>query len=756
MPLSSSPVKVFVASMMASILHLFLLPATLAASAPASCLEDDRACPGSARSLLQSKSKLDLGHLTLNLQDKDAMHSSRLVSDETVDAVRGQAEAMIQNGHALSPLERTTLNALNKTLGDMLPALQAGHSEDQAEIDAAVQFIKDCNKNFDDDAEAAKTAKGKVNISQDEHKDCRAEQSKLKAEAVKASRELDRYWKPLVLPQKPVLASQTFIDNVENWLKDHKKKLAEKLSKSATAHDKLAKKAGDCDSKQSVLESGFCQWFGRATAANKSYARCWTQSGSTFAKLKKEALASSEGRKSEYVAIHKIQCYMKVIFSPSRKSLDKCKNQSIDTSSFNLTNTVAEPQKDFARELGRVDSKPGDESWKQSVYGGLSGVANVTPCAVAHFCGSDERVLAHRCVACGPGKENQAGDDALGLNTTCTVVLCGANQYVSSHTCKPCAAGTKNNASDDASGADTSCTAILCQAGQRVQNNSCHNCPAGSKNLAGGHDASGADTSCDPVKCGVDHYVKSNACHTCPRGKTRTAGDDATKGNTTCSATLCKANQKVVSSKCEGCPPGKSNVAGDDASGGNTLCDATLCTTNQHVVDNACIACPDGTSRPAGDDASGNGTTCSPSFNAGNGYAFKFRVSVRFNSWNGENYPFIVRSGAGAFAFHGMGPAYGGNKGKVGFYIHTVSNVGAHGRGGGQVRTRTKLTEGVWYSITVEKTADEVCITVNTDASVCSRRSVTAGKFQMKPVGTLTWDAGSNIEGKDFVDMHQA
>jgi hypothetical protein len=519
---------------------------------------------------------------------------------------------MVQNGQALTPLERTTLSALNKTLGGMLPALQDGHTEDQAEIDAAVQFISNCNNNFDADAQAAKTAKGEVNTSQKEHAVCRGEQSKLKAEAVKASGELDRFWKSLVLPQKPALASNTLIDNLEQWVSDHKKTLADKLSKTTTTHDSLAKKAAECGPKQSVLENGFCQWFGRATAATKSYARCWTQSGSTFAKLKKEALASAEGRKFQYVAIHKVQCYMKVIFLPSRKSLDTCKNLTLDTSGFNLNNTVAEPQKDIAGELDPMDSKPGDESWKQSVYAGLSGVANVTPCAVAHFCGSDEKVLAHRCVACEPGKTSQAGDDALGPNTSCTAILCSSNEYVSSNACKSCAVGTENAANDDASGADTSCTAILCQAGQRVQNNSCHSCPAGSKNVAGGHDASGADTSCDPIKCGVDHYVQSNACHTCPAGKTRAAGDDATKGDTACDATLCKANQKVVSSKCKGCPPGKTNVAGDDASGANSMCDSTNCTANQRVVSNACIACPDGTTRPAGDDASGKDTTCKP------------------------------------------------------------------------------------------------------------------------------------------------
>eukprot|EP00930_Biecheleria_cincta_P017850 TRINITY_DN14080_c0_g2_i1.p1 TRINITY_DN14080_c0_g2~~TRINITY_DN14080_c0_g2_i1.p1 ORF type:complete len:831 (+),score=120.40 TRINITY_DN14080_c0_g2_i1:24-2516(+) len=614
---SGSPVLLFAASMTALLL-LLSIPSALCAPASAGCFEGDGACPGSSRSLLQSSTKLSLEHLTLLQQDKDSMHSFGVISDEVVDELHARAEAMVQNGQALTPLERTTLNALNKTLSGMLPALQDGHTEDQAEIDAAVQFISNCNKNFDADARAAKTAKGEVNTSQKEHAVCRGKQNKLKVEAVKTSGELDKFWKPLVLPQKPALASNTFVNNLEQWVRDHKKSLAEKISKNTTAHDDLTKKAAECDSKQSVLESGFCQWFGRATAANKSYARCWAQSGSTFTKLKKEALASAEGRKFQYVAIHKIQCYMEVIFLPSRKRLHRCKNLSLDTSGFDLTNTAAEPQKDVAGELDPMDSKPGDESWKQSVYAGVSGVADVTPCAVAHSCDSDKKVLAHRCLACEPGKTNQAGDNALGPNTNCTAVLCSSNEYVSSNSCKSCAAGTENAAYDDASGADTSCTAILCQAGQRVQNNSCHSCPAGSKNTAGGHDASGADTSCDAIKCGADHYVQSNACHTCPVGKTRTAGDDATKGDTTCDATLCKANQKVVSNKCKGCPPGKTNVAGDDASVADSICDPIICTANQRVVGNACIACPDGTTRPAGDDASGRDTTCKPTLCPGN------------------------------------------------------------------------------------------------------------------------------------------
>eukprot|EP00930_Biecheleria_cincta_P017128 TRINITY_DN13705_c0_g1_i1.p1 TRINITY_DN13705_c0_g1~~TRINITY_DN13705_c0_g1_i1.p1 ORF type:complete len:847 (+),score=135.52 TRINITY_DN13705_c0_g1_i1:77-2617(+) len=602
-------------------LLLLLLPVAVGASLPASCLEGDGACLGSGRSLLQSNKKLSvdrLDHLTMLLQDKDSLLSSGLGSDELAEQFQARAEVAVQNGQQLTPLEQTTMKAVNDSLERMIPELLKGHAVDQAELDTGVQSIKNCNKNFNDDSQAASDAKRGVEATQQDHKYCRGNQSVLKAKSVKASTELHDFWGALAWPKKSADPSPTVFTDVETWVASNKKTFLQKYSEHESAQAALKNKTSICNEAQKLLESGFCQWFGRATAASKSYGRCWSQSGSTWATMREEALISAESRKHMYIHARKVQCYMTVMFeavsnvSKAGEMFQLCHALSLDTSKFNLTNTIAEPEKNVSDELGPMDSKPGDESWKQSVYAGLTGVAKVTPCAVSHFCSQNEKVRSHRCEACEPGKANQPGDDALGPNTSCTSIICRLDEHVASNACKSCAAGTKNNAGDDASGADTSCSPVLCQAGQRVQNNSCHSCPAGTKNEVGGHDASGADTKCDAISCAEDHYVESNACHTCPPGKTNAAGDDATKGNTSCNATLCKANQKVVSNKCKGCPPGKFNAAGDEASGADTLCKATKCTSNQHVVNNACVACPDGTSRPADDDASGGDTTCSP------------------------------------------------------------------------------------------------------------------------------------------------
>jgi len=133
-----------------------------------------------------------------------------------------------------------------------------------------------------------------------------------------------------------------------------------------------------------------------------------------------------------------------------------------------------------------------------------------------------------------------------------------------------------------------------------------------------------------------------------------------------------------------------------------------------------------------------------------NSDAFKFEVEVKFNKWDGENYPYVFRSSTGAFTFHGMGPAYGANKGKLAAYLITKKGVGGHGRGGGDVMSAKTLTQGQWYKVTVEKTADKLCIQLNSDAPKCASRTVPSTDFQMKDAGTVTWDKGINIEGKNF------
>jgi len=83
---------------------------------------------------------------------------------------------------------------------------------------------------------------------------------------------------------------------------------------------------------------------------------------------------------------------------------------------------------------------------------------------------------------------------------------------------------------------------------------------------------------------------------------------------------------------------------------------------------------------------------------------FRIDVAVKFTSFDTYDYPHIIHSSNPPlpFAFHGMGPAYKSNQGKVGFYVQTLSGIGANGRGVGALNVGP-LAVNTWYRVVAEK-----------------------------------------------------
>jgi len=98
----------------------------------------------------------------------------------------------------------------------------------------------------------------------------------------------------------------------------------------------------------------------------------------------------------------------------------------------------------------------------------------------------------------------------------------------------------------------------------------------------------------------------------------------------------------------------------------------------------------------------------------------------------------IATTETNAFQFHGLGPAYGADQGKVVFYLQTTANVGSNGRGTGQVRSKSALSLNETHTIVVEKTLTSLSISVNGERNtVWLPESVSAGQFEIKPTGQM-------------------
>lgn len=138
------------------------------------------------------------------------------------------------------------------------------------------------------------------------------------------------------------------------------------------------------------------------------------------------------------------------------------------------------------------------------------------------------------------------------------------------------------------------------------------------------------------------------------------------------------------------------------------------------------------------------------------GYSFKVQVELRYKAaWTTEDFPNVLLSSTGAFVLQGMGAAShvdDGRAGKLHFYFQTVDGVGANGRGGSHVISDATLPVNQWHTVILEKTADTMCMQVDSQDPACVFRSVSESQFRMKHPGVVT-DAVSNIEARNFVDL---
>lgn len=132
---------------------------------------------------------------------------------------------------------------------------------------------------------------------------------------------------------------------------------------------------------------------------------------------------------------------------------------------------------------------------------------------------------------------------------------------------------------------------------------------------------------------------------------------------------------------------------------------------------------------------------------ATDGFAFKFSLDINIDTFDDETYMPIIETPAWIFRALGQGR---NEKGTIEFWLHTVDDVGAHGRGGSHLYTKI-LSTGVWYTLTAEKSMDEFCVQLDSDAPTC--RQTGPGDIQMKPVGKMDWGKSSHVRLRNFVQV---
>mmetsp|Transcript_34358 Transcript_34358/g.80200 ORF Transcript_34358/g.80200 Transcript_34358/m.80200 type:complete len:269 (-) Transcript_34358:23-829(-) len=125
--------------------------------------------------------------------------------------------------------------------------------------------------------------------------------------------------------------------------------------------------------------------------------------------------------------------------------------------------------------------------------------------------------------------------------------------------------------------------------------------------------------------------------------------------------------------------------------------------------------------------------------------SLRIKCKVKFDDMN-ANYPNIFHglsaSGDVVFTSHGLGPAYGGKRGKACLYSQTQSGMGPHGRGldapGGWIGTSKRMDDGNWHVLELVKTGTNAQIILDgekVEAGLPSGK--TAEDFILRPIKSI-------------------
>eukprot|EP00930_Biecheleria_cincta_P039774 TRINITY_DN2730_c0_g1_i1.p1 TRINITY_DN2730_c0_g1~~TRINITY_DN2730_c0_g1_i1.p1 ORF type:complete len:716 (+),score=129.23 TRINITY_DN2730_c0_g1_i1:51-2198(+) len=332
------------------------------------------------------------------LQSAQDMNRAELVLDSTVgveDTLRevelAVAEVFLHGG---TPNQVAAMAKAFKIMNDTLvettlPAIRQGHVDDLDVLGNASKAAADCESGFKDDSRDVNSSQSIRDDNKRDHLLCRGIQKKLQAANASTWKALNEYLSGIKvpnchLPNTPGDAMTKFFNDGALWfIQENATYMTKKLEYDA-AHGALASKQATCNKEQADFESSYCLWQQRAEDVAKVHERCWTLAEDRYAKSKAVVLNSAEQRRTEFVVVKRLQCFLELLLSfrdrqgnKSKQMLDDCKFLRPDTSSLNIT-TPALPAKS-THDFGDHALKPGDANWSTREYYGTNATGLVVP-----------------------------------------------------------------------------------------------------------------------------------------------------------------------------------------------------------------------------------------------------------------------------------------------------------------------------------------------------------------------------------------
>lgn len=256
-----------------------------------------------------------------------------------LEMVQGFAQLVGQEGRNLTSTQKELVRTLNATFyNQTLPTITKRHANDINLLLTHVAAIQQCNTDLANNSLRAASMKSIYDQASSASTTCADEESAALNASTSANAAMTFFLKdsapggrdPPPNSTMPAIKGPTL--EMDKWVRDHldfytnfnRTYYGLKATMTATkaAH---STKAGECKTKATAASGKYCTWFDEVTLFKSEYESCRSTAIMLYSKTLAAAISNMNGRKSDYTALMKIECLLRVLLAEDGTSQSKLK-----------------------------------------------------------------------------------------------------------------------------------------------------------------------------------------------------------------------------------------------------------------------------------------------------------------------------------------------------------------------------------------------------------------------------------------------
>jgi len=309
-----------------------------------SALEDcaDASCALKAQQLLQ-KGRTQRSLKVKSVKERDTQHidlDNYKVLQSFVDLVALQTDPLTQAQMAI-------VAELNRTFyEETLPTLSERHQNDQKLLQEHADAVAICNSNLEQSALQVNWMKDESDRAASTEAECTSVEGRLRDAEMQALSIMSDFLATTEsscgdMPEaKPTPEMETWIMCSLSFAMSFNSTYYSYKAAAMAAESAAEAMSTNCSMLDSTAAEKLCSWSNELGMVKGNYEHCRSETVTLFEETKATAMDNMEGRKSDYSALVKIQCYLQVLLSGDTSNAGNvhtlCDNAAINTHEFDI------------------------------------------------------------------------------------------------------------------------------------------------------------------------------------------------------------------------------------------------------------------------------------------------------------------------------------------------------------------------------------------------------------------------------------